>query len=345
MLTSEFDFDLPTDRIAQEPPERGTSRLLVVEETGDLQHRKIDHLPQLLRAGDLLVVNNTRVIPARLFARTARGRRVEILLVERTSRTEWQVLVKPGRLAKPGTQLLLAEDLSIEVLEISTAGRRQVRFSRPIEPRLERLGHIPLPPYIKRPDRPGDRDRYQTVYASQDGAIAAPTAGLHFTRALLEALRSAGVGVAELTLHVGIGTFKPVTATLVHEHRMEPERVHLPEETAAAIAATRAQGGRVVAVGTTVVRTLEWAAQQTPNGEAGVLPGSGRADLFISPGFEFRVVDLMLTNFHLPKSTLLMMVCAFAGRSPVLNAYQEALQKGYRFYSYGDAMFLSRRRS
>ena len=224
----------------------------------------------------------------------------------------------------------------------SDDGRHRVRFSEPIEPHLERIGHVPLPPYIKRADDAADRERYQTVFAHEPGAIAAPTAGLHFTPEILAELRAHGIGVCEVTLHVGIGTFKPVTATLVHEHRMESERWEIGAETASAIASTRAAGGRVVAIGTTVVRTLESAAAAAPPG--GALPaGSGRTELFITPGYAFRVVDVLLTNFHLPRSTLLMLVAAFAGRERVLAAYREAIERGYRFYSYGDAMLLERR--
>ena len=342
MLTADFDYQLPARLIAQQPAPRGASRLFVIDAQKGDRHRSIGDLPAILRAGDLLVVNDTRVVPARLFARrpAAGGRgggRVELLLVEKTAAREWTALVKPGRRARPGTRLELASGLGAEVRGKLADGRHVVLFSEPVEPHLETLGHVPLPPYIKRPDRQADRERYQTVYAAVDGAIAAPTAGLHFTRELLAALEARGIEVAALTLHVGIGTFKPVTAELVHEHVMEPERYELPAATVAAVEAARERGGRVVAVGTTVVRTLESAAAR-----GALQAGSGTTSLFITPGYELRAVDLLLTNFHLPKSTLLMLVAAFAGRERILAAYQEAIAEGYRFYSYGDAMLVAR---
>lgn len=384
MLTSDFDFALPDSAIAQQARPRGTSRLFVLDREPPARHGHIGDLPHLLAPGDLLVVNDTRVIPARLYARrqgaAAAGSgasagaalddgsavepapgaaaadpaqaaaEVELLLVERVGPADWDALVKPGRRARPGSRLHFppAPDgtvVSVDVLAIGDDGRRRLRFSEPIEPHLERLGHVPLPPYIHRADAPADRERYQTVWAREPGAIAAPTAGLHFDQALLDRLAASGIDRATVTLHVGIGTFKPVTAELVHEHTMEVERFELPAETAAKIAATRSRGGRIVAVGTTVVRTLEAAALRAadPAHAAVTLPvGSGRADLFITPGFPFRVVDLMVTNFHLPRSTLLMLVSAFAGRERVLAAYGEAVREGYLFYSYGDAMLLAR---
>jgi len=338
MLTSEFDYSLPQDRIAQVPAPRGTSRLLVLAGSGELRHRRISDLPQLLVTGDLLVVNNTKVIPARLFARrVGTGGRVELLLVERLGPTEWLSLVKPGRRVGPGSRLQLEPGLEVEVLAKDESASYRLRFSEPIEPHLDRLGHVPLPPYIKREDRPDDRTSYQTVFARTEGAVAAPTAGLHFTRELLDELTPAGVGVAEVTLHVGLGTFKPVSVEQVEQHRMDAEWYELPEPTATAIRQTHRRGGRVVAVGTTVVRTLE-SVTRGPSGEIGA--GRGRTDLFITPGYEYRVVDLLLTNFHLPRSTLLMLVCAFGGRERILAAYREAIEAGYRFYSYGDAMLI-----
>jgi S-adenosylmethionine:tRNA ribosyltransferase-isomerase len=370
VLTADFDYHLPEAAIAQRPAPRGDSRLLVLEADGAGRHRRVRDLPELLAPGDLLVVNDTLVIPARLFARRRPGGgRVELLLVEKAGEREWDVLVKPGRKARPGTVLDLDEALSAEVVERPDEGngdasgeggeggdgRRRVRFSEPVEPHLDRLGHVPLPPYVKRPDEAADRRRYQTVWARRPGAIAAPTAGLHFDEALLGRLREAGVEIAAVTLHVGIGTFKPVTAPLVHEHRMERERYEVPEATAVAIARAQAVGQRVVAVGTTVVRTLEGAAaaaagEASGGGETGdaggarpVPAGAGATDLFIVPGFRFRVVDALLTNFHLPRSTLLMLVAAFTGRERVLTAYDEAVREGYRFYSYGDAMLAERK--
>jgi len=364
LLTADFDFELPADRIAQHPAPRGDSRLLVVDRDGAERHRRVADLPSLLRAGDLLVLNDTRVIPARLFARRRPGGgRVELLLVDKVGQREWDVLAKPGRKARPGTLLDLVDaagapvpGLEAEMIDRPAAGdagggddgRKRVRFSQDVEPHLEAIGHVPLPPYVKRPDEAADRSAYQTVYARHPGAVAAPTAGLHFTHDLLQRLRGAGVGSAMVTLHVGIGTFKPVTAPLVHEHVMERERYAVPAATADAIAETRRRGGRVVAVGTTVVRTLEGAAAAAAV-EAGEAPapvpvpeGAGSTSLFIYPGFRFRVVDALLTNFHLPRSTLLMLVCAFAGRERVLAAYAEAVREGYRFYSYGDAMLVER---
>ncbi len=344
MLTADFDYELPAERVAQHPVARGESRLLAIDLPPGERHRRVSELPRLLAPGDLVVVNDTRVIPARLFARRAGGGRVELLLVRRLAEREWTVLARPGRKARPGSRLELAPGIEVEVLARESDGRLRVRFTEPIEPHLERLGHVPLPPYIKRPDAPADRERYQTVYARRPGAIAAPTAGLHFTSELLAELERQGIRVAQLTLHVGIGTFKPVTAELVHEHRMDAERYEIGKETAAAVAAARERGGRVVAVGTTVVRALESAARAAgdPSGRGEIAAGAAETELFIRPGFEFRVVDLLLTNFHLPRSTLLMLVAAFAGRERVLAAYAEAIEKGYRFYSYGDAMLAAR---
>ena len=363
MLTRDFDYPLPAEAIAQQPAPRGASRLLVLDREGEDRHRRIADLPVLLRPGDLLVVNDTRVLPARLFGRVAGGesrasRELELLLVEGLGEREWEALARPGKRARPGAVIEISEHAGIddegqgagaagsgifaEVLALAGDGRRRVRFSEPIEPHLDRLGHVPLPPYIHRPDQPADRERYQTVYARRPGAIAAPTAGLHFSDELLAALAGAGIERAALTLHVGIGTFKPVTAPLVSDHRMDRERYEVPEDTAAAVARARAGGRRVVAVGTTVVRALEGAAAAAAaNGE--VPAGVGTTDLFITPGFRFQVVDALLTNFHLPCSTLLMLVSAFAGRERVLAAYQEALRLGYRFFSYGDAMLAERR--
>jgi S-adenosylmethionine:tRNA ribosyltransferase-isomerase len=337
VLTRDFDYDLPEESIAQEPAPRGESRLLVLDAEGPDRHRRVRDLPRLLRAGDLLILNDTRVIPARLFGERegGGGGRMEVLLIEKTGEMEWEALVRPGRRARPGT-VLRFEELTAEVTNKTEDGRYRLRFSEPVEPHLDRLGHVPLPPYIRRPDRESDRERYQTVYARNPGAVAAPTAGLHFTEAILEETAAAGIGVARVTLHVGIGTFKPVSAERVEDHRMERERYEVSEETAEAIRRTRQSGGRIVAVGTTVVRTLESAALAAPAGHR------GSTELFITPGFRFRVVDVLLTNFHLPRSTLLMLVSAFAGRERVLAAYEEAVRAGYRFYSYGDAMLTSR---
>jgi S-adenosylmethionine:tRNA ribosyltransferase-isomerase len=378
LLTSDFDYELPAEAIAQRPAPRGESRLLALDREGEARHRRVAELPALLRRGDLLVVNDTRVLPARLYgwmggrnasgaagavataralsperaraATTARAlspdgagaaAKVELLLVERLDDREWEALARPGRRARPGAIIELdpGTGLVAEVVGLTGDGRRCVRFSEPIEPHLERLGHVPLPPYIRRPDEPADRERYQTVFARRPGAIAAPTAGLHFTEELLAALAAAGIERAAVTLHVGIGTFKPVTAPLVSDHRMDSERYEVTRQTATAVTRARAEGRRVVAVGTTVVRALEAAA--AASGE--VPAGAASTDLFITPGFRFQIVDVLLTNFHLPRSTLLMLVSAFAGRERVLAAYQEALSSGYRFFSYGDAMLAERR--
>ncbi|HEX7183379.1 MAG TPA: tRNA preQ1(34) S-adenosylmethionine ribosyltransferase-isomerase QueA [Thermoanaerobaculia bacterium] len=343
MLTRDFDYELPSESIAQQPAPRGESRLLVLDRKGPERHRRVRDLPALLRPGDLLVLNNTRVIPARLFGRRlgseGPGARMELLLTERAGELEWDALVKPGRRAKPGTMIELDAGLTAEVIEKEESGRHRLRFSEPVEGHLDRLGHVPLPPYIQRPDDMADRERYQTVYARHPGAIAAPTAGLHFSKELLQEIAAAGIETAEVTLHVGLGTFKPVSVEQIEEHRMDRERYEMPEEAAEAIRRTRDRGGRVVAVGTTVVRTLE-AAALAGGGE--VLPGTGSTELFITPGFRFRAVDVLLTNFHLPRSTLLMLVSAFAGRERVLAAYEEAVREGYRFYSYGDAMLAER---
>ncbi|HEV3072955.1 MAG TPA: tRNA preQ1(34) S-adenosylmethionine ribosyltransferase-isomerase QueA [Thermoanaerobaculia bacterium] len=359
MLTRDFDYSLPAAAIAQQPAPRGASRLLVLDREGEERHRRIADLPALLRPGDLLVVNDTRVLPARLYGRVAgtgggsrASRELELLLVERLGEREWEALARPGKRARPGAVIEISgpsggadagSGVFAEVVALAGDGRRRVRFSEPIEPHLDRLGHVPLPPYIRRPDQPADRERYQTVYARRPGAIAAPTAGLHFSDELLAALEGVGIERAALTLHVGIGTFKPVTAPLVSDHRMGRERYEISEGTAAAVARARAGGRRVVAVGTTVVRALEGAAAAAAAANGEVPAGAGTTDLFITPGFRFRVVDALLTNFHLPRSTLLMLVSAFAGRERVLAAYEEALGLGYRFFSYGDAMLAERR--
>ena len=343
MLTSDFDYDLPAASIAQEPAPRGESRLLVADRPAPERHSRVRDLPRLLRPGDLLVLNDTRVIPARLYGRSAGGGRMEILLIERTAEREWEALVRPGKRARPGAVIEIAEGLAAEVLdkrEEGSAHRYLLRFSEPVEPHLERLGHIPLPPYIHRPDTPEDRDRYQTVYARSPGAVAAPTAGLHFSEELLQEIEATGIETARVTLHVGIGTFKPVAAERIEEHRMDRERYEIGEAAAAAIRRAREAGRRIVAVGTTVVRTLE-GATRAGNGE--VQAGSGATDLFITPGFHFQVIDALMTNFHLPRSTLLMLVSAFAGRERILALYEEAIREGYRFYSYGDAMLAEKR--
>lgn len=344
MDVSDFDFDLPPEAIAQRPAARGTSRLLTLDRrTGAIAHGSVADLPSRLTAGDLLVVNDTRVVPARLFGVDSEGRRTEFLLVERTEDpSAWDCLAKPGRRAKPGRVFDFGAGLVGTVVSKGESGHYRVTFSgTPLEEALPRVGTTPLPPYIHREGGVADaRDAedYQTVYAREPGAIAAPTAGLHLTPELLEALRDGGVEVAAVTLHVGIGTFKPVKAGRVEEHRMDAERGFVPAATAAAVRRARDEGRRVVAVGTTSVRTLEASARE--NG-GHVAPGPLETRLFLVPGAEFLVVDALLTNFHLPRSTLIMLVSAFAGRERVLAAYREAVSTGYRFFSYGDAMLIA----
>jgi len=328
MKLRDFDYSLPPELIAQSPaPLRDASKLMVVPKSGGpIEHRTFTDLPQRLRPGDLLVLNDTRVVPARLILARDSGGRVEALLLRRLEARRWEGLLDPGRRLRPGEKLKLEDGSSCRIGERSPAGVWSLEFE--IEDgALDRLGRAPLPPYIKRPGGPTavDLERYQTVYAERPGSVAAPTAGLHFTREILDRIASAGAAVARVTLHVGTGTFKPVRSEEIEDHVMEPERYEIPDATIQAID----RADRVVAVGTTSCRTLEaWAR----TGRA-----SGATDLFIHPPFEFRVVDALLTNFHLPKSTLLMLVCAFAGRERTLEAYAEAVRNKYRFFSYGDA--------
>ncbi len=355
MKTSDFNFELPPELIAQEPlPNRAESRLMVVDRpSGRIEHRRVSDLPAFLRTGDRLVLNNTRVIPARLFGhKVATGGRVELLLLEEVGLNTWDALCGVARKPRPGAELLLAGGrLRARVVANNDSRFMRVEFDsrEPLLDVLEEEGIVPLPPYIRRDienthtDDVGqrvrhqaDRERYQTVFARVPGAVAAPTAGLHLTEALLETLKAAGVGISEITLHVGVGTFKPVKVEDVTEHRMDPERYVVSEETAAAINQTRAAGGRIVAVGTTSVRTLETVAG--PDGR--IAAGQGRSSIFIYPPYAFRSVDVLLTNFHVPQSTLLMLVSAFAGWELIRAAYAEAIRERYRFYSYGDAMLI-----
>ena len=339
MRTDEFDYFLPDDRIARTPVERGHARLLVLDAAGAERHRATADLPELLRAGDLLVVNDTRVLPARLATtRIPSGGKVELLLLDGDQPTRWRALAKPAKKLSPGTVLRIGAAVDAVVEARGEDGVCMLRFSAPVLEVLERFGAVPIPPYLRREPLPEDRDWYQTVYAAAPGAVAAPTAGLHLTGSMLDALEARGVERAAITLHVGPGTFKPVKVEHVEDHRLDAERYLLPEATVRAIERTRARGGRVVAVGTTVVRCLEAAARAQP-----LRAGAGETDLFIQPGFRFQVVDVLLTNFHLPRSTLLMLVAAFAGKERVLAAYREAIASGYRFYSYGDAMVAARR--
>jgi S-adenosylmethionine:tRNA ribosyltransferase-isomerase len=341
---------LPADLVAQEPlARRDASRLLVLERaSGSVSHRSFAELPELLRPGDLLVTNRSRVFPARLLGRREGGGAAEILLVRRHGPETWDALVRPGRRLRPGALVEIGAGFRVRVEPPAGgadagAGRGPTRRVRLLldglepEDALERHGHVPLPPYIDRPDAPSDRERYQTVYAREPGSVAAPTAGLHFTEEVLERLRLRGVERAEVVLHVGPGTFRPVEVRDVRAHRVDPEPFLVPEETAAAVGRAREEGRRVVAVGTTATRVLESALDA-----AGRLqPGGGETDLVIVPGFRFRAVDALVTNFHLPCSSLLLLVSAFAGREHVLAAYAEAVRERYRFYSYGDAMFLA----
>jgi S-adenosylmethionine:tRNA ribosyltransferase-isomerase len=336
----EFDYDLPRELIAQVPAEtRDASRLLVLRRAaGAVEDRAFGDLPGLLRPGDCLVVNDSRVIPARVLAEDDAGRPVELLFVEPLNKSAWRALVRPGRRCKPGAHLR-AGGVRLRVMSADPDGARVIACEQgTIAALLESHGLPPLPPYIARHAKPAPEDweRYQTVYATAPGSVAAPTAGLHFTPAMLETLGAAGVEVHAVTLHVGPATFRPVTAATVEAHRIPPERASITSATAAAIARARTDGRRVVAVGTTTVRTLESAAAE----HGRVRPFEGVADLTIRPGHRFGVVDALLTNFHLPRSSLLLLVAAFAGREAVLRAYRHAVAARYRFYSYGDAMLI-----
>ena len=366
MLVSDFHFDLPPDRIAREPlADRAASRMLHVDrQSRQWSDRTFRDFTSLLRDDDLLVLNNTRVFPARLYGRREGVRsqpvspanpaardflqgRIEVLLTRQlsTDPNDWECLVRPGRKIGVGEHLFFGEDpncpqLQAEVMTRGAFGERTLRFAQTPDffATLESLGHIPLPPYISREDRSGDRDRYQTVYARERGSVAAPTAGLHFTPEIFSQLRARDIETTEITLHVGLGTFQPIRVDRVEDHRLHREHYSISETAAVQINRARASGRRIVAVGTTSVRTLEFAARQSPDGH--LISGHGEADIFIYPDFGFRVVGAMLTNFHLPESTLLMLVCAFAGRDLVLAAYRHAVDANYRFFSYGDCMFL-----
>jgi S-adenosylmethionine:tRNA ribosyltransferase-isomerase len=347
LRVSDFDFELPPESIAQRPRPRGTSRLMTLDrETGAIADRTVSDLPELLGPGDVLVLNDTRVVPARLFGTDPEGRRMEILLVARAPGAEgaetWECLAKPGRRARPGRRFDFGAGLEGTIVERRPDGRVLVAFGEgALAKALPLVGTAPLPPYIRRERGVADeRDRadYQTVYAREEGAIAAPTAGLHFTAELLDAVTARGVSLASVTLHVGLGTFKPVKVENVDEHVMDVERGTIPYETARLVNAAKDEGRRVAAVGTTTVRTLE-AAARAHGGR--IAPGPFATDLFLVPGARLEVVDALLTNFHLPRSTLLMLISAFAGRDHVLAAYGEAVRRGYLFFSYGDAMWIA----
>ena len=363
MLVSDFHYALPPELIAQQPlADRAASRMLVVSTaSGAICDRLFREFPSLLRPDDLIVFNNTRVFPARLYGRREgirsqpvssqnpaardflRGR-IEVLLTRQlqSNPNEWECLVRPGRKIAVGETLIFDQQdgverdgLRAEVIARGAFGERRIRFA-PAEnflEKIEQVGHIPLPPYINRDDTAADRERYQTIYAHERGSVAAPTAGLHFTPEILAQMRERGIETAEITLHVGLGTFQPIRVQQVEEHRLHSERYTISEEAAGKIEKARRQSRRIVAIGTTTVRTLEFAAQQ---GAGKIVPGSGEANLFIYPGFRFQVVQVLLTNFHLPESTLLMLVCALGGKDLILRAYEHAVAQGYRFYSYGD---------
>ena len=340
MNLHDFYYELPQELIAQDPLEdRSGSRLLILDrETGKREHHIFREIIDQLHPGDCLVVNNTKVIPARLIgSREGTGGKVEVLLLKRGEDDVWETLVKPGKKARPGAKILFGDGiLTGEVLEVVEDGNRKIRFRYDgiFEEILDRLGQMPLPPYITHQLK--DKNRYQTVYAKHDGSAAAPTAGLHFTPELLQAIRDRGVRIAHVTLHVGLGTFRPVKAEQIEDHHMHSEFYMVEEEQARLINRTKAEGGRIIAVGTASCRTLESAA-----GPDGMLQaGSGWTDIFIYPGYEFRLVDCLITNFHLPESTLMMLVSALAGRERIMAAYEEAVKERYRFFSFGDAMFI-----
>ncbi|MDQ3346380.1 MAG: tRNA preQ1(34) S-adenosylmethionine ribosyltransferase-isomerase QueA [Acidobacteriota bacterium] len=352
MDVADFTFELPAELIAQEPAPRGTSRLLVLNRgSGALRHAGIGDLPSFLRAGDLLVVNNTRVIAARLLGRRVpSGGQVECLLLgpshpgPGTPGTLFNALMHPGQKLKPGALVRFEGDAGVlmgEVVARHFHGRRTIRLwaeaGGPVEPLIDRIGHMPLPPYIRRHDSAEDRERYQTVFATIRGSVAAPTAGLHFTPELVSRLEHGGIERIEVTLHVGYGTFKPVRVNRVEAHVVDPERYEIGAAAAAAIARAKAEGRRVIAVGTTTTRALEDAAAR---GLGRIPPGTAEAGIFLYPGHRFQVIDGLLTNFHLPASSLLMLTAAFAGRDRLLHAYREAVAGQYRFYSYGDAMLI-----
>lgn len=364
MRVDEFDYALPPHLIAQRPLERrDLSRLLLLNRaTGVCEDRSFSELPQFLRGDELIVLNNARVLPARLFGRRVgvfsrqpsrktqaehlHGQ-VEIFLTRRIETDTWEALVRPGRKLPVGERVFFGEnELEAEILTRGELGVRTLAFisknTQSVSENIQRLGHVPLPPYIDRPDETSDRERYQTVFAKEPGAVAAPTAGLHFTPEILEKIRARGCEICELTLDVGLGTFQPIHLETLEEHKIHSESYEISEEAAGKINAAKKAGRRVFAVGTTVVRALEDSA--LPSSELGrgirVIPGSAEASIFVTPGYAFRVTDLLLTNFHLPKSTLLALVAAFAGRENILAAYRHAVEQNYRFYSYGDCMLI-----
>ncbi len=360
MLLEEFDYPLPRELIASRPmPERDASRMMVVERAkGTFKDGRFRELPQVLEPGDLLVLNNTKVFPARLLGRRqgvkaqSIGKRnpaarehlsteIELFLTRQETDDVWQALVRPGRKVRTGEVLVFGEGaLEAEVVGRGEYGARRVRLRARegnVSIAIDRLGHVPIPPYLRRPDEPADQESYQTVYAKVRGSVAAPTAGFHFTRQILEELRGREIETCEITLHVGPGTFQPVRTATVEEHKMGYERFEISEAAADAVNRALGEGRRVVAVGTTTVRTLEHVARHH---QGRIAPSSGETDLFIFPGFEFQVTNALVTNFHLPRSTLLILACAFAGQELILQAYRHAIEERYRFYSYGDCMLI-----
>ncbi len=349
MKTQDFYYELPEELIAQDPlTDRSASRLMVLDKaSGEIEHRVFREIKKLLHPGDCLVINDTKVIPARLIGEKIRtegngtedspGARIELLLLKRRDKDVWETLVKPGKKAKPGTKISFGGGLmTAEILDILEEGNRLIRFSYQgiFEEILDKLGEMPLPPYITHELK--DKNRYQTVYARQEGSAAAPTAGLHFTKELLEEIAEMGVKIARVTLHVGLGTFRPVKVENVAEHHMHAEFYQVLPEEAEKINRTKAEGGRIICVGTTSCRTIESAADE----QGRVQPGSGDTSIFIYPGYRFKVLDALITNFHLPESTLMMLVSALAGRDHIMEAYREAVRERYRFFSFGDAMFI-----
>jgi S-adenosylmethionine:tRNA ribosyltransferase-isomerase len=338
LLTSDFDFNLPADRVAQTPaPRRDESRLMVVNRaSGTIEHLHFRDLVRLIDAGDVIVLNTTRVFRARLLGRRDSGAPAEVLLLKALGDSRYEAMVSPGGKLKPGRVVHVARGFDVEIEEITERRTRIVRLHAelPLDEAIERYGHVPLPPYINRADEPADAERYQTVYARERGSVAAPTAGLHLTEQLLQELTERGVLRADVVLHVGAGTFKPVEVDDPARHEMHEEWYMIPEASAALVNGTKQRGGRVWAVGTTSVRTLESAARE----DGRVVAGAGETRIFIRPPYAFKVVDRLITNFHLPRSTLIMLVAAFAGYDLTMRSYRDAIDSGYRFYSYGDAM-------
>ena len=348
MHINDFDYELPEELIAQKPADkRDASRLLVVHrETGETEHKHFYDILEYLNEGDCLVLNNSKVLPARLYGiKEGPGAKVEFLLIKRIDGERWETMVRPGKRLKPGDSVMFSEDplLKADIIDYGNDGTRIVEFSYDgiFMERLEEIGSMPLPPYIERQSENEDRDRYQTVYCREEGSVAAPTAGLHFTEELLEKARAKGVELAYVTLHVGIGTFRPVKCENIEDHSMHFEEYHIDEKTAEIINRAKAEGRRVISVGTTSTRTVESAAYFDEEKDCWqVRAGENSTGIFIYPGYEFRIIDSLITNFHLPKSTLLMLISALYDREKILEVYQEAIREKYRFFSYGDAMFI-----